>query len=442
MTKRSQPRGPWPIAPNPATLLAMSTQRLGADLQVGAFGLLIDGATRRLDFPRGELDNLRGTAGDVEYGAREVVFDKLHTRLDRTHWQAEAASGGGLFLRLPGGALELGIGRLEMTHGVVITRAAEGGVEILAPHASLQDVVLQIPELSALRGSRGAEVAATALRLAADVPLRQDKLRWLDTLAGEIRMTVKVVLDLPVLGTRTLDQTLKMPIKDGSLDYRALEDSLDWLEGAFLDLGVKDGRLVLSWKVPVFGRSRELISFELDEEARTLATFDRVPLRSFADFRLPRTERELAAAAAAAAGQPAPEPDKKKKGVLRSLTLQGFEVDLAMHAPRSVEIGAGAIQFGGEDDPGLVGLKLAGSLVHPPGPGGLTGSIGVLDITAKDLAMGSAHVTCDRLHLDGVDSIEVGFDGFQPIGLTATIHRITASNLSLRVGGAPSGSGQ
>ena len=399
----------------------MSQQRLEADLEVGAFGLTFDGPTRRLDFPRGELDNLRGVAGALSYGASEVVFDKLHTRLDRTHWQAETAAAGGVFLRLEDDALMFTIGRVEMSHGVTITRAAEGGVEMLATHASLLDVMLAMPDLAKLRGSRGAEVASVAIARAAEIPLRQSQLHWLDTLTGEISVTIKAVLDLPVIGTRTLDQKLTIPIKEGSLDFRALDDSLDWLEGAFLDLIYKNERLVLTWRVPVFGSRREIMSFELDDEAKMLATFDRVPLRSLADFRFPSS------------GEPAEAAPAKKKSILRSLTMSDLKVNLSMVAPRSIEIGEGAIQLGGEGQPGMVGLKLAGTLVHPPGPGGLTGTIGLVDVTTKDLALGPMTLTVDRLHLGDLDGFEVAFDGFRPVGLTAQVHRVSASNLVLRL---------
>jgi hypothetical protein len=402
----------------------MSMQKLEADLQVGSFGLMIDGATRRLDFPRGEIDDLRGIAGSLTYGANEVVFDKLHTRLDRTHWQAETAAAGGMFLRTEGDSLLLTIGRVEMGHGLSITRAAEGGVEILAAHASLNDVLLGIPDVSKLRGSKGAEVASTAIARAADVPLRQDRLHWLDTLSGEISVTLKAVLDLPVIGTRSLDQKLTIPIKDGSLDFKALNDSLDWLEGAFLDLLHRNEKLVLTWRVPIVGARREIMSWELDDEAKMLATFDRVPLRSLADFRFPSSGKVTE--------QVDPQP-AKKKSILRSLTLSDLKVNLSMVAPRSVEIGHGAIQFGGDGQPGIVGLQVAGQLVHPPGPGAVTGTIGVVDITAKDIAMGPLTLTVDRLHLGELESFEIAFDGFRPVGVTARVHRVTASNLVLRL---------
>ena len=135
----------------------MAMQRLEADLKVDKFGLVLDGTTRRLDFPRGELDELQGTAGHLRYGAHDVVLDKLSTFLGRTHWQADTASAGALFLRTDDGAIDLQIERMEMPRGVAVTSNAEGGVELFAPHASLHDVRLRLPDLSKLRGSKPAE---------------------------------------------------------------------------------------------------------------------------------------------------------------------------------------------------------------------------------------------------------------------------------------------
>lgn len=388
----------------------MSGNRLEADVGVKAFGLTLDGATHRLDFPRAQLDGVKGSSGDLSYAAREVSFERLRTRLDRTDWRADAASAGGVTLRTADGAIELAIGRVELSRGVSITQAAEG-IELYAPHASFQDVELRLPRLAEL--APHADRATTAIARAVDASLRQEKLHVLDSLSGEIKLTVRVVLDLPVLGRRTLDQPLRIPIKDGSLDYRALEGSLDWLEGRFVDLAVKNGRLVLSWKMPVFGRAREIVAFELDEEAKTLSVFERVPLRSLADVRTAPAD---------------PTPKKPGRSVVESLTLSGLSIDLAMAAPRSVEIGNGTLQFGGEAEPGIVGLSVRGDL-----PGGLTGSIALLDVTAKDVGLGPVTLTVDRLHLGAIEPVELRFDQFSPSGLTAHIHRVSASNLSLHI---------
>src|ERR1041384_3340608 len=149
--------------------------------------------------------------------------------------------------------------RLEMPRGLRLVRA-DRGVEIVAPYISLAEMKLTV------RGPFGRPT--TESRPSAPPPvdpgLRQSRLRFLDSLSGRIYFTVKVVLDLPVIGNRSLDQELRVPIQEGSLDYRALEDSLNWLEGAFLDLQPDGDKLALVWKVPIFGSAHELIAWALD----------------------------------------------------------------------------------------------------------------------------------------------------------------------------------
>ena len=101
--------------------------------------------------------------------------------------------------------------------------------------------------------------------------LRQERLRFLDAVQGALGFRLKVALDLPVLGKRTLDQAVKVDIVDGAFDYRALDDGLTWLEGKFLDLGVDDGRFKVGWSVPLFA-SKEIISWALAPDAQVAVT--------------------------------------------------------------------------------------------------------------------------------------------------------------------------
>jgi hypothetical protein len=250
-------------------------------------------------------------------------------------------------------------------------------------------------------------------------PLRQERLRFLDGVAGDIKLTISVKLDLPVVGSRTLDQVLRIPIKDGGLDFRALEKSLDWLEGAFLDIGLDHDRLVVSYGVPIVLPSREIISWSLDRDALTLAKFDRVPLRSLADFRVAKRKNDK----------------DKRASRLEAFSMQDIDVKLSLLAPRSLEVGTGAILFGGEDSPGIVDLSIAGAIAAK-GRGTLKGSIALLDTTIKDLHLGGATMTVDRLHLGTIDHLEVTFDGFSPVEITARIDRATATNLALVLGRA------
>ena len=228
-----------------------------------------------------------------------------------------------------------------------------------------------------------------------------------------------------MIGLRTLDQKLTIPIVDGTFDFRALENELDWLEGRFVDLGVEKDELRLTWRVPIFSpRQKELVSWQLDDDAQKLAPFDRVPLRSLADFRLPQSDEPDPGASGSMS---------KRKSRLRCLTLQDLSAHLSLRAPRSTEVAGGTLLFGGDDAPGIVDLAVGGSLTHPPAPGALRGTIGVLDVTGKDLHLGPATITCDRLHLGAIEEIELLFDGFRPVGLTCHVSRATATNLSLSI---------
>jgi hypothetical protein len=278
----------------------------------------------------------------------------------------------------------------------------------VAPYVSLSEMKLT------LRGPFGRSADKPAVPAAAPPAMRQAKLRFLDSLSGRIYLTVKVVLDLPVIGNRSLDQELKVPIQEGSLDFRALEDSLNWLEGAFLDIKHEGTKLALVWKVPIFGSSHELISWKLDHEATALAAFGRVPVRSLTEF-------------SAGSGR----PDKKRK-TLQSLSLDAIDIALSLLAPHSVEAGGGVIMFGGDDQPGMVDLKVSGS-ISDRGPGALKGAIGSVDTTIKDVQLGPVKLTADRLHFDGLDQLEVVFDGFRPANAMVLVHRVTATNLSLQI---------
>ena len=219
-----------------------------SDITVQKFGYTGDAAGKRLTFPRAELHNAEGRSGNVTYGAGDLIFDTLEGRLDTLRWTSEAASLGKTWLKDDTGRIDMHVDRIEMSRGIMLTRA-DRGVEIVSPHVSLSEMKLTIK--GPFERAMPPPLASVAPN--AELNLRQDKLRFLDSLSGKIALTVKVVLDLPVIGRRSLDQQLKVPIKEGSLDFRALNDNLDWLEGAFLDIKHDNDKLAIVWKVPIVG---------------------------------------------------------------------------------------------------------------------------------------------------------------------------------------------
>ncbi len=389
-------------------------QKIDADVNVRRLGFASGEGGPRLLFPHSTAHNVDGRSGSVAYGAKELVLDGLEGRLDRVQWQAEAASIGEVWLRDDSGRLELAMARAELPHGLALLRA-ERGVELAIPHASLLDVqfTFHFPARSEPAPAPPPPTASA---------LQQERLRFLDGVSGKIHLTIKVKLDLPVLGARSLDQTLRVPIAEGGLDFRALDDSLNWLEGAFLDLGVDQDRLAVSFRVPIFGASRDIISWALDRDAGAMARFGRVPLRSLVDFRIGK------------GGAVEPRPGDKKKSILRALKLDGIEVALSMLAPRHLEVGGGTIRFGGDDAPGIVDLQLAGA-IDDRAHGSLRGTAGSVDTTIKDLHLGALSLSADRLSFDRIEDLHVVFEGFMPKALSFTVHRVIASNLRLTISG-------
>jgi hypothetical protein len=391
--------------------------KVEADIDVQRFAFESTETASRLVFPRAQAHKLEGRAGATTYGAADVSFEGLEGRLGNLRWMTESASAGSAWLRDDAGRFELAIERAEFPHGLRLTRAADHGVELISPHVTFSELRLNV---KGPFGRPRTDATPEPPPPPASSVQRQEKLRFLDSLSGRIYLTIKVQLDLPVVGIRSLDQQLRVPIQEGSLDYRALDQGLDWLEGTFLDIKHEDQRLKIQWKVPIVGGGRDLISWALDNEASMLASFGRVPVRSLADFRVGSGQRTSSAS-------------EKRTGVLRALTLDAIDVALSLLAPRHLEVGGGTIMFGGEDQPGMVDLKVTGA-IRDRGPGKVAGAVGSVDTTIKDLEVGSMTLSADRLHFDGIDSLEVTFDGFTPTAVAIVVHRVTASNLAIKIG--------
>nr|HEX4312856.1 hypothetical protein [Kofleriaceae bacterium] len=396
----------------------MPTKIDTAGITVGRFGFASDDAGQRLLFPHAESHDVAGKSGGVAFGAKDLALEQLEGHIDSLLWHAASASIGHAWLKDDSGRVNVTADRVEMPRGVRLVRA-EHGVEIVSHHVTLADVAMTVTGPFSRAAKDGAPPPSPQ-------PLAE-RLRFLDSLGGKLAVTVKVSLDLPVLGNRTLDQELALEIKEGSLDFRALDDSLNWLEGQFLDVRHEGNELMVTWRVPIVGRRHELITWQLDRDASAIAAFGRVPVRSLADFRLgeaPRHDKPEKAER---------DKDKKQRTILESFALAGIDVALSLLAPRSLDVAGGTIMFGGDDSPGMVDLEVKGD-VADTGAGVVTGRIGSVDTTVKDLRFGPVTLTADRLCFDGLDHLEVTFDGFTPVTATVHANRVTATNLALRVG--------
>ena len=153
-----------------------------------------------------------------------------------------------------------------------------------------------------------------------------------------------------------------IPIQEGSLDYRALDDSLDWLEGTFLDIKHEDQRLKVQWKVPIVGSGHDLITWALDNDA--------------VDARVVRPRAGALARRLPAAGceQAADESrDRATRAACCRRSRSTRSTSRCRCSRRATSRSAAAsIMFGGEDQPGMVDLKVTGA-IRDRGPGTLQG---------------------------------------------------------------------
>ena len=187
----------------------------------------------------------------MTYGVRDVIFDGLEGRLDTLRWTADAASLGSAWLRTTPGGSTSSVNRIEMSSGVMLTRA-DSGVEIVSPHVSLSEMKLTV------RGpfGRSSRRAGPRTRVPPDAPA--------DAAPGQAAVPRQPVGPHQPDGqgrprspgasssARSISSS-RSRSQDGSLDFRALEESLDWLEGAFLDITHDKDKLALKWKVPIVG---------------------------------------------------------------------------------------------------------------------------------------------------------------------------------------------
>src|ERR1043165_9405324 len=203
--------------------------KVEADIDVKSFCYDGDSGGRKLLFPHAQTQKIEGRSGATTYGAGDAAFEGLEGRLDTLRWTAESASAGSAFLRDDGGRFSVAVERAEFPNGLRLTRAADYGIELISPNVTFAE--LRITTNGVIPRSKPAETPPQVSTNG--TPQRQEKLRFLDSLSGRINTTVKVQLDLPVIGVRSLDQQLRVPVQEGSLDFRALDDSLDWLAGTF-----------------------------------------------------------------------------------------------------------------------------------------------------------------------------------------------------------------
>lgn len=391
-----------------------ATSRINADIDVKRFSFVSDESGNRLLFPDARAAAIEGVAGTLRYGASACTCAALEGCLGMLRWKTAAATIDAPWLRDETGRYEVAATAIDHPHGLMLVRGGEdergNRLEIVAPEATFSDLRITVNG-PFRRAPRSDTEAATPTP-------DPGRLRFLDSLAGHLYAVLKARFDLPVLGERTIDQELRLPIQGGAIDFRALEDSLHWLGGAFLDIAHESDQLKVRWKIPLVGPAHDLVTWPLDAEAATLAESGRVPVRSLA------------------APHVVPNDDasekKPKRKTLSAIALEHIDIGLSLAALPHLDVGTGFIAFGDSAPAGRLSGTISGELADQ-GHGILKGALSDVETTVKDLRFGPVEVTADRVCFEGLDQLELTFDGFQPTRLTMFVKRATATNLSIAV---------
>lgn len=335
---------------------------------------------------------------------------------------AEKLSGRGMVIRWGAAGFSLTADALEAP-GLRITsaelRVALKGVRVRS--FSLEGAQITVGEAAAETGAVAISFAAEPSAGSTDEPANEDPRerhdeplvdwRLLDAITGQVDVDVAVDLSVPVIGSRNATHRMRVPIEDGTLDYRALESNLSTLENALLDFSVRDGALVLETVNPLFparGHGKPIVVWDLEASDLALAERERVRLSVLTRARL--AGRDTADAADATASE-SPEPPGNSAFALRKLAFQQIDVRLALTPSEGPPTGQLRPR-------GIGALVAQGHLVHVPGelspPGSVLGEITNLSASVVALRLDARRLDVASLTFASLSPIEITFADVHP----------------------------
>ncbi|MET0343913.1 MAG: hypothetical protein ABW252_23060 [Polyangiales bacterium] len=362
-----------------------------------------------LTVEHGVLRDLVIRNGDLELDAEALVLEQLSVQ-----W------GGGLRVTI-GSASSA---ELVAKHAVAVARVFECHVTQLevaggAVRASMTQIERTELECLVPRRKSGASDERTAKPPAKGPPLFDYAL--LDGLAGYLHVDVEVDMAVPIIGRRRATHKLRVPIADGAINFRELEDDLASLEDSLIDFSVREGALVLERGLPLIstrGRGKPLLVWPLSPRDLALANQRRVRLAV-----LPGVQT------VSEGGEPK-DRDKPSKLQLRTMSFANVDASLSLDVPPQPEDAVLRALS-------LARLRVSGAVHHEAGAadpaGQLRAEIEGLDATVATLPVGTSHASA-ALSLRAVRNVEVDFEDFVPTQVRGLLEGLTLRGLALTQG--------
>lgn len=374
----------------------------------GVFVQQSEDVPTRFRLGRLNYEPFEGKFGDVEVTADAVRIEALRSAdkaTQATSVVAEATFAKGLIVKLPG--VGVTIDELELPRGFRLKRDGE----ILVPTVVLRGLVIHLDQVG---GGGGKENTERSWKLT--------NYEFLDSLTGHLHVDLMVDIDGPLIGNRTETHNFRIGIRDGSIDYEALEDDVAWLERSVLDIEVVDDNLVLERSLPLIPWStKALLVWPLDSEGLELAMRNRVKLRTLLYWHVPEEER-----------------GRRKQGSSIRLNQLGFRnIDVALDVAGTVDIdfgAAGCIRLGSPET-GIQGLHITGSLEYEkdaaPTRTLFRAVLESLPCALDNLRLGSLRVSADTIDIGDIDEVTLAWDGLSPGAVDAQSATMTASGVRI-----------
>lgn len=387
--------------------LTTESMTISAHIEASAVQLRNQGGEGELSAGRCTLQTVTVRTGDLELESDQVALEELVVRWGASGLQLSVKSAGA--------------GELTLKHALLVGNLADVRIDKLAyTTAGLRTEATRIEraELEYLfpRRRSPAPVAEVVPRPADALSVFD--LRQLDGLSGHLHVDVEMDLTVPIIGHRRATHKLRIPIADGAINYRELEDDLASLEDSLLDFSVREGALVLERGLPLItprGRGKPLLVWRLGPDDLALAQARRVRLAVLPQVQVVSEGGESGAR------------EKPSKLQLRTVSFQNVDAELALSALREAPASAlRALAF--------ERLRVTGAVHHEAGPpdppGKLQAELDALSTTIQDLPLGSARASA-TVELEGLRNVELAFVDLLPTQLRGLVQRLTLHGLAI-----------
>jgi hypothetical protein len=331
--------------------------------------------------------------------------------------------------------LHLSAGEATLVDGAVF----EFGRTVRIPILSVAEGKLVVDDLVALFGGSADSPRTDAPSGPPErrpPPGRRFDFRFLDRLNGHLNVDLNLDVKVPLLGRRRGKHAFRVPIENGTINYRKLERNLSPLEDAVIDVELRDDRLILEKDIPLLPfNNKEILFWRLDSHEQELAQRRLVRLRTLLNYELPPTDPKEEAQEE--------DEDRDKDRTIPAVAAREVDVLLSLGGGDRIPLGDGWLRLGDEATPAVGELRLRGEAHYEGGhdlaPTQAYPILRAVSLGLEAIRLGTARVRAD-LFIGSIEEATVGFRVFLPNRLEARVRDLRLIDVSVELGAVLGGS--